>query len=382
MSTTPQKGRADYLELGTWNVACAECGRKRKAHEMRQLPPGVPGGGMYVCFPEHWNMRQPQDYVRGVPDKMAAPYVQQQVETYPLYVENVNEDTTDLEIEVDTGAAPADSNPLIINIQGVILGTLTVTDVEGGLAVGSIVLNNNGGAVEEIINNDDVPLTTQGTGVTAGVASRLGFTVQPSETAEDTAISPAIVVAVQDGFGNTVVDSTATITLSFTSNPGGATLGGTLSQVAVAGLTTFSDVTVSEPETGYQLAAVSSGLATAYSSLFEITEAGYILNAAELGAPPDISYGKDTVSGSIAPSTYAGFSIRNLKSAYTQGSEPPYFVTFSLSGAHSQNLFTTLIVNGVSFNSADAVFSSSNTWEWESLTNPIPTNTTYNVSIV
>lgn len=171
MSTTPQKGRADYLELGTWNVACAECGRKRKAHEMRQLPPGVPGGGMYVCFPEHWNMRQPQDYVRGVPDKMAAPYVQQQVDTYPLYVENVNEDTAEVEIEVDTSAAAPGSEPLLINVQGATVTLITITDAPGGTPASSIVLNNNGGIVEEISNADDVPLTIQGNGITSPPAA-------------------------------------------------------------------------------------------------------------------------------------------------------------------------------------------------------------------
>ena len=78
----PGRGRADYLELGDWNAACAQCGRKRKASEMRQLPAGVPGGGMYVCYPEHWDFRQPQDFVRGIPDKMAAPWTQQQVDSF------------------------------------------------------------------------------------------------------------------------------------------------------------------------------------------------------------------------------------------------------------------------------------------------------------
>lgn len=71
----PGKGKADYLALGDFNAACAECARKFKASEMIQLPDGVPGGRMYVC-PEHWNARQPQDFVRGIPDKMASPWQQ------------------------------------------------------------------------------------------------------------------------------------------------------------------------------------------------------------------------------------------------------------------------------------------------------------------
>lgn len=75
MGTTPPKGEADYLVLGSWNAICAQCGRKRKADQMKRLPPGVPASGMYVC-PEHYDSRQPQDFVRGVPDKMTPPWVQ------------------------------------------------------------------------------------------------------------------------------------------------------------------------------------------------------------------------------------------------------------------------------------------------------------------
>ncbi len=77
----PGKGKSDYLALGDFNAACAECGMKFKASEMIQLPDGVPGGRMYVC-PEHWNARQPQDFVRGIPDKMASPWQQPQIQDY------------------------------------------------------------------------------------------------------------------------------------------------------------------------------------------------------------------------------------------------------------------------------------------------------------
>lgn len=78
----PPTGRADYLELGSWNVACAECGRKRKAEDMRKLPKGVPGAGLYVCYPEHWDSRHPQEFVRGIPDRPAAPYAQLQIDDF------------------------------------------------------------------------------------------------------------------------------------------------------------------------------------------------------------------------------------------------------------------------------------------------------------
>lgn len=63
-------GRADYLELGDWNSVCYECGRKRKASTLLRH-----WQGYYVC-PEHWEPRQPQDFVRSVPDNQTPPWVQ------------------------------------------------------------------------------------------------------------------------------------------------------------------------------------------------------------------------------------------------------------------------------------------------------------------
>lgn len=82
MAKPPVKGHADYLALGDWNVACAFCGRKFKASECVKLPAGDPmGGDAWVCQ-KHWRPRQMQDFVRGIPENPAAPFVQPQIDTY------------------------------------------------------------------------------------------------------------------------------------------------------------------------------------------------------------------------------------------------------------------------------------------------------------
>ena len=68
-----------------------------------------------------------------------------------------------------------------------------------------------------------------------------------------------------------MLDDGVTVTLSFGSNPGGATLGGTLSAATVGGLATFNNVTVDQPGTGYTLVASSTGLTSAESAAFNIT---------------------------------------------------------------------------------------------------------------
>jgi hypothetical protein len=61
---------ADRLALGDWNALCFRCGRKFKASLMRKN-----WQGFYTCLRD-WEPRQPQDFVRAIPDKMAPPWAQ------------------------------------------------------------------------------------------------------------------------------------------------------------------------------------------------------------------------------------------------------------------------------------------------------------------
>lgn len=69
-------GRADYYVPGDWNAVCFECGMKRKASTLFKH-----WQGYYVC-PEHWEPRQAQDFVRGIPEKPAPPWAQPPAETF------------------------------------------------------------------------------------------------------------------------------------------------------------------------------------------------------------------------------------------------------------------------------------------------------------
>lgn len=63
-------GRADYLLLGDFNAQCYQCGFKRKGSMLARN-----WQGYYVC-PEHNEPRQPQDFVRGLPDLQTPPWTQ------------------------------------------------------------------------------------------------------------------------------------------------------------------------------------------------------------------------------------------------------------------------------------------------------------------
>jgi hypothetical protein len=137
--STKQQGRADFLELGSWNVQCGLCGRKRKNSDMKQLPPGVPGAGLYVCN-DHEYQRNPQDYVRGIPDIQTPPWTQPQTDTIiePTYAADSDGDQT---IATDV------TYESVLNIfEGVTVPTLTLT------GAGTIVINN-WGVVEVLVNS-------------------------------------------------------------------------------------------------------------------------------------------------------------------------------------------------------------------------------------
>lgn len=59
---------ADYFAPGDWGAICQACGRKVKASELRKR-----WDGFYVCEREY-EPRQPQDFVRAVPDNQAPPF--------------------------------------------------------------------------------------------------------------------------------------------------------------------------------------------------------------------------------------------------------------------------------------------------------------------
>src|SRR6185295_18968387 len=98
----------------------------------------------------------------------------------------------------------------------------------------------------------------------------LVFTKQPSSAPAGSAIAGPPTVAVQDALGNAVA-STAAITIAIGANPGQASLGGATSRNAIAGVATFSNLTISQAGSGYTLSATSSGLSPATSATLSVT---------------------------------------------------------------------------------------------------------------
>ncbi len=106
--------------------------------------------------------------------------------------------------------------------------------------------------------------------MTAGAPVSLRFVDQPGDAGAGDDIGP-VSVELLDGSGNRAISSTAQVALSMGSNPGDATLSGDASVSAVAGVATFTGLSLNRAGNGYTLVAASAGLAGATSSAFDIT---------------------------------------------------------------------------------------------------------------
>jgi hypothetical protein len=127
----------------------------------------------------------------------------------------------------------------------------------------------------------DVTATDTGTGsisagasvsVTPAAADHLLFLQQPTDTAAGQTITPAVMVAVVDQFGNVLTDDNSdTVTLTIGTNPSGGTLSGTLTVTVSGGIATFGDLAIDLFGDGYTLHATTTGLTDTDSVAFSIT---------------------------------------------------------------------------------------------------------------
>ncbi|HUA70809.1 MAG TPA: hypothetical protein VMA96_07005 [Solirubrobacteraceae bacterium] len=123
-----------------------------------------------------------------------------------------------------------------------------------------------GGLFGELMFPD--PSSSLTTNVTcANPAAGLKFVSQPSNSTVNQDITPAVTVDVVDS-GGTLVNSSAPVTIALGTNGGNGNLTGTLTENAVNGVATFSDLQIDQPGFGYTLAASSGALSGATSDPF------------------------------------------------------------------------------------------------------------------
>ena len=91
-------------DKGNWIADCDVCGRKYKASILIERWDGL------MCCPDDWEIRQPQDFVRGVPDTQIAPWLRPEPVDYFI---------------------PISLNAPIVNLNAISNCSLTVQFVQG-----------------------------------------------------------------------------------------------------------------------------------------------------------------------------------------------------------------------------------------------------------
>src|ERR1019366_4823118 len=116
--------------------------------------------------------------------------------------------------------------------------------------------------------------TSSSVTITAGAASKLAFSTQPSSSATSgTSFSTQPAVTVQDAAGNTVTTDTSTVTLSITSSTPTSGGPGTLSgctQSEALGVVNFAGCRIDTAGIGYKLHAVDGTLSSVDSSALNV----------------------------------------------------------------------------------------------------------------
>ena len=77
-----------------------------------------------------------------------------------------------------------------------------------------------------------------------GIVAQLNFRAPPPNGTPGALLAPPIQVELRDAAGNLTAAANP-VTVSFGTNPGNATLGGTLTRTSAAGVASFNDLTVS-----------------------------------------------------------------------------------------------------------------------------------------
>jgi len=152
-------------------------------------------------------------------------------------------------------------------------GTLTVNAVAGVATFDDIEIDLPGSYTLRAIASGLTDALSPTFTISSAAATQLVFTQSPGAGVVNAALSPPILVEARTAANDLATGFNGNVTIATGANPGGATLGGTLTVAAVNGVATFNDLSLNAVGTGYTLVASSAGLTDGTSSTFIITAA-------------------------------------------------------------------------------------------------------------
>jgi hypothetical protein len=235
---------------------------------------------------------------------------------------------------------------------GTLSGTTSASATEGVATFPDLRIDKVGFGYTLLASADGLSSATSAPfNVTAGPAAKVGFLVGPSDTVAGAAFVPPIQVAIQDALGNTVPNATGTVAVSIETNPAGGVLAGRLTEIANAGVATFSTLSIDRAGAGYVLRASSGGLAPGLSAPFTILpgalaklELSGVPSPVTAGTPCAVTVKAQDALGNTIPS-YAG-TVAFTSSDAQAGLPEPYAFLEADQGVHTFSPGVTLRTAG------------------------------------
>jgi hypothetical protein len=219
-------------------------------------------------------------------------------------------------------------------------GTLTAAANNGAATFSSLSLNTAG---IYTLNATDGTLTAATSGsftVNPATASQLIFVPFTGNISAGRTISPALVVDVEDLFGDLITTDESNISLSVVTGPSGGDLTGTTTVGAVNGVATFNNVALNLSG-DYTLSATDGTLAAATSGTLSVNAVG----AAQLAFAPHSGGG--TAGLAISPGFVVDVEDGNGNLVTGDNSNVTLSIAGGPAGAALGGTLTVAAVNGV-----------------------------------
>ena len=190
---------------------------------------------------------------------------------------------------------------------------------------------------------------TASTTVTAASPSRLVFSTQPVNGNVRAALAE-VSLAIQDAYGNTNTTATPLVTVSLTGGSAAATLSGTLSATASGGVATFSDLSIDQEGTGFQLLASADPLTGATSTAFNITDnrapAAAVISATMVSSS-SVRVSWTAVGDDGDQGTATSYDLRYATTAITNEAEFAAATPFAISPPQAAGSSESAVVTGL-----------------------------------
>jgi CSLREA domain-containing protein len=221
------------------------------------------------------------------------------------------------------------------------LGTTTVNAVNGVATFTNVGISGIAGTAYTLtFTSNGLTSATQSITPTFGTATQAIISTNAAGSVSGSAFTTQPVITIKDAFGNTVTNSTASVTMTVST---GATTLGTTTVNAVAGVATFTNVGISGTAgTAYTLTFASNGLTSGTQSITPLGAA----NTPTFGTPTSTANGFTVLITNYDPNfTYGGTAAPNGTVAISSNG----LVTVSgAAGTSSTATITTTRTNYVS----------------------------------